>query len=81
MVYFVIELNREDIEKWELIKRYSDFDTLRSVLEKQFPDIPELPKKTFKVKKSKEDHEERRAGLEIFLKVTSKPLMRSLMRA
>ncbi|CAD8049374.1 unnamed protein product [Paramecium sonneborni] len=71
-VQYVIEIKTRNKQQWLITKRYSQFEDLHKKLILIFQDLPELPKKafiTFLVGKSKEQLEERRAGLEKYLQL------------
>lgn len=77
-ILYSIEVSYKNVKSWLLLKRYSQFEKLNVQLREYFGDtLPSLPKKsylTFFVGKTSEDLDERRAGLDIYLKeVSSRP--------
>ena len=69
----MIEIIKRGNEKWTIEKRFSEFDHMNKNLLKLFPkNLPPLPTKTvFKLAKP-EDIEQRRLGLDKYLKVLTK---------
>lgn len=53
--------------KWELWKRYSQFDKLDSDLRSKYPSLPKLPGKTFFKLKANDDIKKRREELHNYL--------------
>lgn len=56
--------------KWELWKRYSQFDKLDADLRAKYPQLPKLPGKTFFKIKANEDFKKRREELHHYLQVS-----------
>jgi hypothetical protein len=54
--------------KWEIRKRYSDFETLQKQLRDTFSHLPSLPGKSFFALKKDADIEKRRIGLDTYVK-------------
>lgn len=70
-ILYQIEATYKDSKSWLMLKRYSHFDDLNKQLREYFTDIPNMPKKsyiTFFVGKTQDDIEERRLGLDSYLK-------------
>ena len=59
-------------EKWELDKRYSEIDFLHKTLSKLYPNIPPMPGKTLFKIKNRDQLENRKKQLELFLKECTK---------
>lgn len=55
------------IRKWELWKRYSQFESLDTDLRSKHPKLPKLPGKTFFKLQAKEDIGKRREELHAYL--------------
>ncbi len=69
VTFYNIEVyNNFSKQKWELEKRFSQFDDLHKALSKLLPNIPSLPKKTFWRVSNYEDLNKRKSQLEQFLK-------------
>jgi hypothetical protein len=66
-VFFNVQLEVRD-NKWYVEKRFSEFDNLYNGLKLQYHSLPPLPKKSFLFKMSEKDLEQRRQGLEEFLR-------------
>ena len=66
-VFFSIQLEIRD-NKWYVEKRFSQFDNLYNGLKDTYHNIPILPKKSFLFKMSEKELEQRRQGLEEFLR-------------
>ena len=67
--YFVIAIQKRADEKWEVERRYREFSELNDVLKKTHANLPSLPGKTLFALKEHTDLENRRSGLEKYLKV------------
>jgi len=68
VVFFNMVIQSRGNKKWELDKRYSEFDSLDKVLRAQYPSVPNLPGKTlFKLSEAKLI-EDRRKALNDYMK-------------
>lgn len=68
VIIYVIEITKRE-EKWSVEKRYSEFDELNKTLKKTYANIPSMPGKSFFKISEPDQIEERRKGLEVYLKV------------
>lgn len=66
MVFFNIQVKLGKRE-WQLLKRYSQFESLDAELRAKHPQLPKLPGKTFFALKAKEDIGKRREDLNAYL--------------
>ncbi|KAF2075267.1 hypothetical protein CYY_003443 [Polysphondylium violaceum] len=68
-IYYINIINESSGEKFDISKRYSDFDHLNKKLKKKFPDVQlkELPKKHFMNSLGSNTVESRRLMLELYL--------------
>ena len=55
--------------RWTLSKRYNEFHELHQALEHKYADLPDFPGKSY-LKVSGSSLESRRAGLEVYIKVS-----------
>ena len=67
VTFFVIHVQAGG-NKWELKRRYSEFDALRKNLMETHGNIPTLPGKSLFSMKTADQFDKRRFGLESFLK-------------
>lgn len=68
VIIYVIEITKRE-EKWSVEKRYSEFDELNKTLKKTYANIPSMPGKSFFKISEPDQIEERRKGLEVYLKL------------
>jgi regulator of vacuolar morphogenesis len=68
-VFYKIEVKLGK-RKWELWKRYSQFDKLDADLRSKYPKLPTLPGKTFFKLKANDDIKKRREELHNYLQVS-----------
>jgi len=66
--YFVIAIQKRAEEKWEVDRRYREFNELHDSLKKTHANLPSLPGKSLFSLKDHNDLETRRAGLEKYLR-------------
>ncbi|KAM3133073.1 WD repeat and FYVE domain-containing protein 2 [Paramecium bursaria] len=70
-IIYKVQIKTRTKKQWLLDKRYSQFEELNKKLQEMFQNLPQLPKKSFItvfVGKSKEELEDRRVGLDTYLK-------------
>ena len=69
VTYYTIEITSNITKKvWQIEKRYSEFKSLHDILNKTYPNIPEIPKTTFFKVKSNDALTKRKELLEKFLR-------------
>ena len=66
-VFFNVNLEVKE-NKWYVEKRFSEFDNLYNGLKDSYHSLPQLPKKSFLFKMSEKELDQRRQGLEDFLR-------------
>ena len=66
-IFFNLQLEAKD-NKWYVEKRFSEFDQLYSGLKITYANLPPLPKKSFLFKMTEKELDQRRVGLEDFLR-------------
>ena len=69
VVFYQIEISKKGSEKWNVEKRFSEFDALDKALRPIYGNLPALPGKSLLAIKQATELERRREGLEKYLKV------------
>lgn len=70
-MFYIVEISKKSGgEKWNIEKRFREFDDLQKSLKKVYGNLPNLPTKTMFSLKDSNDIERRRVELEKYLQVT-----------
>eukprot|EP01017_Pseudomicrothorax_dubius_P028231 TRINITY_DN3344_c0_g1_i5.p1 TRINITY_DN3344_c0_g1~~TRINITY_DN3344_c0_g1_i5.p1 ORF type:complete len:282 (-),score=74.70 TRINITY_DN3344_c0_g1_i5:62-907(-) len=67
--FYEVVVNSRDGKKWELEKRFKDFDTLHQALKRVFSNIPDLPSKSLWTLSEAAQIERRREQLEKYMQL------------
>ena len=69
VTYYIIEIYKKGYDKWNLEKRFREFDDLDKALKKLYGNLPVIPGKTLLTLKESAEIERRRGQLEKYLQV------------